>query len=573
MLSASLYIIWCSARNRLLVRLRRLREPRYMFGAIAGAAYFYFAVFARLRAGRNRPRPTTALPNILLSTYGSIASVGGAGLLVVALLAWIFPGDSALLTLSEADTNLLVPAPVTRRQLVFYRLLRSQLPLMFGAIVSSVFIPLSGTARLRFGVAMFLFFITIRLYYTGVTLARGRLASPDSTERRAAWTPLLLLFAAAAAIAGSALRVFQSSPNRSVLDVYRNVGRALDSGTAALLVAPFAAVVRPLLARSASELLVGEAGALVVILVLLVWVLHADELFQARADGGPLPAQRAQSARVPRVGRISWTLALSGRTEQLFFWKSSLQSLRRTNLMSVLPFVIPATVFAVLGSTAKMSEAAAPGPAAALTMASLVVAGFSTLLGPQIVRTDLRTDLRYLDVLKTWPVKPSAVIRGQLLWPTVSLTLCAWCAVIAAAVFSTAAFPRMTGILRWSTAAAALLLVPACVAAQLIVHNAAAILFPAWVSLGSQRPRGVDAMGQRLILFGGVLLALVVMLGPGAIAGGIVGFAFYRLIGPPAFVPAAAVCLAAVSIEIALVTEMLAGPYDRVDLSQVERPD
>jgi len=37
MLFASLYIIVCSARNRLRVRLRRLREPRYLFGAIAGS--------------------------------------------------------------------------------------------------------------------------------------------------------------------------------------------------------------------------------------------------------------------------------------------------------------------------------------------------------------------------------------------------------------------------------------------------------------------------------------------------------------------------------------------------------
>src|SRR5262249_30200680 len=152
----------------------------------------------------------------------------------------------------------------------------------------------------------------------------------------------------------------------------------------------------------------------------------------------------ARSARAPRVGRIRWTLPLSGRTEMVFFWKNAMQTLRKTNVLSVLPFLIPATVFGVLGATARMSAAATPGPAAALTMASLVVAGFCTLLGPQIVRTDLRADLRHLDVLKTWPVKPSAVIRGQILWPTVSLTLCAWLAVLCAAWFSSAAFPRMT---------------------------------------------------------------------------------------------------------------------------------
>lgn len=574
MLSAGLYIIGCSAKNRLLLRLRRLREPRYMLGAVAGAAYFYFAVFARMRTGRNRGRRPPFSPAVLLSTYGSIPSLAGAGLLLLSLLAWIAPGDSTLLTLGEADTNLLVPAPVTRRQLVLYRLLRSQLPLLFGAVVSSVFVPLAATARLRFGIAMFVLFITIRLYFTGVTLARARLGSANRAERRAAWTPLLLLLAAAAWVGGSMFRVFQTSSNRSLTDVYENAAHAVNQQAVRLIVAPFAAVVRPLLAGSAMDLAVSEGSALAVVLLLLVWVLRTDELFQARTDGASLPARPArETARVPRVGRISWTLALSGRTEAVFLWKNSLQSLRRTNIMSVLPFLVPATVFAILGATARMSQAATPGPAVALTMASLVVAGFSTLLGPQIVRTDLRADLRHLDMLKTWPVKPSAVIRGQLLWPTAALTLCAWCAVMAAAVFSTAAFPPLTPAMRWSAAAAALLLVPACIAAQLLVHNAAAILFPAWVAIGPQRPRGLDAMGQRLILFGGVLLALIVMLGPGAIAGGIVGFAFYHLVGAPALVPAAAICLAAVAIEIALISEMLAGAYDRLDLSQVEPPD
>ena len=51
MLGASVYIIVCSLRNRLRARLRRLREPRYLIGAIVGSAYLYFAVFNRGRIG------------------------------------------------------------------------------------------------------------------------------------------------------------------------------------------------------------------------------------------------------------------------------------------------------------------------------------------------------------------------------------------------------------------------------------------------------------------------------------------------------------------------------------------
>jgi hypothetical protein len=220
-----------------------------------------------------------------------------------------------------------------------------------------------------------------------------------------------------------------------------------------------------------------------------------------------------------------------------------------------------------------MSASSQRAPAAALAIGSLFMAAFSALLGPQMVRSDMRGDLQHLDVLKTWPVKPAVVIRGQLLWPTLALTLWVWFALGCATVFSAAAFPSLTVVVRLSLAAAAVVLAPALVAAQLTVHNAVAVLFPAWIPSGSQRARGLDAMGQRLVLLAGVILALVVMIGPGAIAGGILTFAFYRVVGPVSIVPAAAVCVAIVAVEIAILTEMLGAAYDRIDLPQVERSD
>ena len=118
MLSASLYIIVCSAKNRLLVRLRRLREPRYLIGGIAGAAYFYVAVFRRFGAGGNRRGRPPISPAALLSGYGGAASFAGAALLLMAALAWILPADSGLLAFSEAEC--ICSCPVTRRQLLVH---------------------------------------------------------------------------------------------------------------------------------------------------------------------------------------------------------------------------------------------------------------------------------------------------------------------------------------------------------------------------------------------------------------------------------------------------------------------
>ena len=73
MLNASLYILWCTSRNRMRQRIRRLREPRYLFGAIAGIAYLYFTFVVRLRsarAGADRRRPSAAA---LLPVLGASA--------------------------------------------------------------------------------------------------------------------------------------------------------------------------------------------------------------------------------------------------------------------------------------------------------------------------------------------------------------------------------------------------------------------------------------------------------------------------------------------------------------------
>src|SRR5690349_1685878 len=152
MIAASLYIVVCTARNRLRLRLRRLREPRYLLGAIAGAAYLYFSFFARLRTARGgRRRAGPAAPVALASAIGAgISGLGGLALLAIAALAWILPFESGLLAFSEPEIQFLFPAPVTRRALLLHRMIRSQIGLLFGGAILGIALPsTSGYARLR----------------------------------------------------------------------------------------------------------------------------------------------------------------------------------------------------------------------------------------------------------------------------------------------------------------------------------------------------------------------------------------------------------------------------------------
>ena len=124
--------------------------------------------------------------------------------------------------------------------------------------------------------------------------------------------------------------------------------------------------------------------------------------------------------------------------------------------------------------------------------------------------------------------------------------------------------------MRVSVALAVAILAPALIFAQFTIHNGVALLFPAWVPLGNQRPRGVDAMGQRLILLGGTWILLLVMVLPGAVAGAIVWFVFRHVLGAAVFVPAALVCTVIVGVEVLMASEALGPAYERLDITAVE---
>ena len=576
MLRASLYIIACTARNRLRVRLRRLREPRYLIGAIVGAAYLYFAVFARLgrsSAGARPPGSARALVGVGSAWQATGTSLAGLAVFALAAVAWLLPARSGLLEFSRPEKAFLFPAPVSRRQLLLHRVMRSQLGSLIAAVVMAVVVaPSSGLGRFQFALSMWVLFVTARVYFAAVALTRARLSSPDAAVRRAAWPPIAILLAAVAVVVGAIVRQFTTQPAAGASDVAVRLARTASTGLPAMVLWPFTALVRPQLAFGPTAFFVALAGSLLVLAVTTAWMLTGDEGFElAAGDAAGQFASETQSRRsAPRARRLGWTLSLTGRPEGLFVWKNAMQTFRASDA-GLLRIVVPLLGVVVSLSFAVMAANRLRGPAGFVSGMSLAIAGFAVLFGPQMMRLDLRGDLEHLEVLKTWPVRSSAVIRGQILWPACVVTAFAWIGVVCAAIFSGTAFPGLPSDWRWALAASATLAAPALVAAQYVVHNAVTVFFPAWVPLGRQRARGVDAMGQRLIMLAGIIVSLLVFALPGALAGGIVWFAFERMLGPAVLVPATALFTLIVLMEVLVATELLGPAYERLDLLSVER--
>jgi hypothetical protein len=460
---------------------------------------------------------------------------------------------------------------VSRRALIVHRLIRSQIGLLFAAMMPAFLIAgaASFSERLLRGIALWVTFATVRIYFAGITMARAHLNAPDSRVRALAWVPLVVTLAAAAVVGLPLARALRELPSRSFPEVLARVNDVTTTGLPGIVLWPTRSLIAPLFVNGGTAYVSSIAGSLVILLVAVAWLLRSDEVFHA-AGAEPVVARAAANIRrraaVPRVRAARWALAPTGRPELIFFWKNGMQTLRELNVKSMLPIGI-LIVYAIVGARFGMST----NVAAALCLASLMLAGATMLLGPSSVMTDLRGDLGHIELLKTWPVKGAAVIRGEMLWPGLLLTGCAWVLLVCAAVLSGAAFPKLTIDWRLALVTVAMTLAPALIFAHYLIHQAAAVMFPAWMPSDNDM-RGFESMAQRLILFAGVVVGLLVVMGPGLVAGGIVSFVFYRLLDTPfVFIPGAVVCLGIVAIEVILATEALAPAYEQIDLSGVER--
>jgi hypothetical protein len=579
MLSASLYITLCTTRNRILLRLRRLREPRYLVGAVVGAAYLYFSIFAG-RRGRSRrggdgdPRA----PIEVLSAWRTIGSpIAGLLIFTLALLAWVLPARSGLLEFSRAETAFLFPAPVSRRQLLVHRLVRSQVGSLVASILMAIFLaPSAGLGRLRFTFAMWALFVTIRVYFAAVSLTRAQFASPRPSTRLAAWLPVAYFGAAAVVFLAAIMRQMMLQPVASASDFWVRLSRAVGVGLPSVVLWPFIAVLRPQLATSTASFVQAMAGSLAVMAFVVAWMLLNDGAFELAAGeaAGQGTGETLSRAPTVRVRQVGLPLALSGPVEWAILWKNAMQTFRAVNL-PIRRLIPPAIGLGVglTGAAVGMSAGENRGPAGFIAALGFVVAGVSVFFGPMIMRLDLRSDFEHLELLKTWPVRAAALIRGEMAWPAAFITLTAWAGLLTMALFSGTALPAIPLEDRWTFAASAFFVAPALIAAQFTVQNALALFFPAWVALGNQRTRGIDAMGQRLILLAAILVALALFAIPGAIAGGIVWLVLHGVMGDAAFIPAGALFAVVAFVEVMAITELLGPVYERMDLTSVERAE
>jgi ABC-2 type transport system permease protein len=559
-----LYLAACSFKNRVLRRFRRLREPRYLVGLVVGLVYLYFFVLRnQMRAG-GRPGAGIAA---FARFAPDIVAVGAIGLWGLAVVVWLWPFGSKTWTFTGAEVQFFFTAPVARRALLNYKLLRSQFGLLFGVAIAALF---SGAARAApsgrwsFIVGGWLLFVTIHLHVLGANLTKGSIRAPGSKVQGLAWASAAVIVLVSGAVVGTCVVQLPALVSRPIGDALRGIVAASRTGAAAIALWPFAAVIAPMFAAGPTAFLRALVPALAVVAANYWWVVTSDaqlEQAAAAAERGPTTGRRGLPAPVVRAAPFA--LVPFGRLETAILWKNTILFGRYASVAVLVRVLIPIVVLAAIIGLNQRGGSLAP--------LVLALACFITLLGPYSVRNDLRMDLPRLPVLKTWPISGRELLIGELLAPSLILSVVVWFLVAVAAVLAPTwrSGPGDT-LGRAAVGLAVAVLAPILIAGQLVIQNAAVVLFPAWIVTGGARVRGVEAMGQRMVMLAATLLSLVIGVLPAAAVAGGLGWLLYLLVGWPAALPAAVVFAGILLGEAILVLTWLGGVLERTEPSQVE---
>lgn len=566
MTRAFFYLAACSMRNRLHVRLRRLREPRYFAGLVIGASYVGFVITRPDPAGYAGgpwPRPDEA--SVALGVLGAM------GLLAMAALAWVLPSTGRpALTFSRADIQFLFTAPVSRRQLLHYKIIRSQAGALVGsALVTIVLRPATFAQGWTFFLGMLLVMATVNLHLTGVSLWRESLRAHGRPSRAGQWLPVAAVVGAVLVVAASAAIAWPAIIDLSSRDgLVVGLRHLATTWPVRVVLWPFTSMMRVPLSGSAPEFLAALPVGLAVLAVNYLWVVRSDVAFEEAAARDAEQQVLRRRRYVPnRAERrpAPFRLRPGGRPEVALLWKNLILASRLAR-WSVFWRLVPILVVVAFA----VSQAARTLADALMAMCALGAAGVA-FVGPQILRNDLRQDLAQIATLKQWPVSGAAIVRGEVLAPAVLLSAMVWLLLMAAVVLSGQVTFDVSHnpVERLSWAVAAMLVAPGVIVVEIVVQNALAILFPAWVDLGATSARGMEVMGQRVLAAGGLIVALGLALVPAGLVAAAVTGAIHAFTSVPAMVAAAAAASGTLLVESALVCAALGRVVDRMDASAV----
>jgi ABC-2 type transport system permease protein len=579
MISALLYLQIHSVKNRLLMRLKRLKQPKYLVGGIVGGLYFYFYFFRYLFGFSGRSQAAMVSPFTIAPENAALIEAAGAMLLLVmVLLQWVLPYERASLAFSEAEAAFLFPAPISRRGLIHFKLVRSQVAILFTALILMLVTSRFGGSFWIHAAGWWVVLSTLNLHSLGASFARTRLLDRGITnwQRRLGILGLVLLVIAGAAVwARQTLPTFDVAQLGDLDKIKAYAGQLLTAGPVPYVLYPFRLVVRPYLATDAAAFGWAAAPALLLLALHYVWVIRANVAFEeASVEASRKLAEKIASIRAGNWQTVNrqlkgkrppFTLRPIGPPATALLWKNLISA---GQAFTVRMWVMLAGLGVGL-CFAFGQGGASVGIASVVGMGAGMLAVWSLLIGPQLLRQDFRQDLAVADVLKMYPLQGWQVALGEVLGPALILTGIQWVLLLlACTLIWQAPIPGLGRANCLAIGFGAAVLVPMLNLITLQIPNAAVLLFPAWFQPGKEGPHGIEATGQRIIFMIGQVLVFLIALIPATIVFGVIFFIFRLALSLSLVIPLASIAAALVlGAEGAFGVLLLGRLFERFDVA------
>jgi hypothetical protein len=567
MIRAFAFLLWSSWRNRFISQLRRIRSPRYAVALLVGGLYLWWFFFRPTQrvgpaAGMvflGRPMQFIAIIFVVLSTLGT----------------WVVGSDRTALAFNQAEVALLFPAPLSRRALLAYKLFRAQIMVLINALIWVFILRRGGTElpSLLRALGLWVMFSTLNLHRLGAALVRA-----SWTEHRAAGVRkhaisivlfVLLCLAVLYSLFEDRHRLLAAVGPMETFTVMLD---AVAKPPASYALYPFRAVITPTFAKTVAEWMSGIVPAVIALVAHIVWVFYTDRAFEEAAIEASAERARLLEAFRQRRGMTAPPkvkthrtvhLGATGHPARAIIWKNTICLIRTVPLM---PFVIPAILGAIFGLSVAGGHSDWPKRIMAASASMFATTFF---FGWRMIRNDLRHDMVNLSLLKTLPISSSEIVLAEVASAMLPLVIIEFAlGVVTYIAAELTKMPPLSPPLTPSLRLMFLLVSPVALVALngalLTIQNATAVLFPAWVRLGPTVTGGVEALGQNVLSFAGIVFCLVLALIVPTFVGAIVSVAMrdQPVIGLATAIVTGSILLAA---ETYGVIHLLGRAFDRAE--------
>lgn len=575
MLGSLFYLYRTSLVNAVIARLKRLRQPKYLLGALVGGLYFYAFVFRQafrgMGAGYQGPQTALVPGDFLVEAAGV--------LLLIALLAWLWPRSRAALVFSEAEVAFLFSAPLTRQSLIHAKLLKAQFGIVLTAILFGFVMRrgsvLGGSAVLH-TIGWWVVFSTLSLHFMGASFFRERWMNQLERPWLRQLLSVMLVLVAGAALAWLIQASLPAGSGAFAGDfetIVHTLRQTLRSPPLAWVLQPFQWLLRPYFANQGHEFVLAMGPALLILLAHYLWVVRADVAFEDASIEQSAKHRAAMKQgrfrfnpdRPRKPGSVPFTLSASGWPPLAMLWSNliALGPLFRLRTIGIVLIVAWAGIHWLAANPVRESIITF------IALAAAVLAAGLTLFGPMWMRRQAQQLIERMDISKAYPIPGWQLVLAELLSPLVLITLGQWLLLLISVMATLYSGTGPMAALGLGAAGMVIivLMTPPLSGLLLCVPLAGSLYFPAWAGPGGGT-EGIEIMGQRLIAAAAFMIVTALALIPAAIVAVLAFLAIqYLLATAPAIVGAAIVASAIVLAECAMVVRWLGGKVERFDLS------